>query len=58
MKTFVKDYVYLCKESCAFYRKHWLGVIVMNAAIYAGGMAYIYRDEIKDKLDEKFHKKK
>lgn len=57
MKTFVKDYVDLCKETGKFYKKHWFGVLVMNAVTIAGTMAYYNKDEIKDKLEEKFHKK-
>ena len=58
MRTFVKDYVDLCKENCKFYKKHWFGVIVMNVAATAGILAYYGRDEIKDKLEEKFGKKR
>ena len=57
MKTFVKDYVDLCKESGKFYKKHWFGVIVMNVVAPAGVLAYYGRDEIKEKLEEKFGKK-
>ena len=56
MKTFVKDYACLCKETVKFYKKHWFGVIVMNAVTYAGTVAYFRKDEIKDKLEEVFHK--
>ena len=33
MKDFWKDYSKLCKDSGAFYKKHWKGVLVLNAAI-------------------------
>lgn len=33
MKEFVKDYVELCKESGRFYKKHWKGLVVLNALI-------------------------
>lgn len=56
MAEFWKDYRKLCKESGEFYKKHWLGVIVLNAAIIAGEMAYFKRNQIKSKLKEKFHK--
>ena len=58
MKGFFKDYVDLCKESGAFYKKHWKGVILLNAAIIAGEFTWLYRDSIKDSLKEKFSKKK
>ena len=56
MAEFWKDYRKLCKESGEFYKKHWKGVIVLNAAIIAGEMAYFKRNQIKSKLKEKFHK--
>ena len=57
MAEFWKDYAELCKESGEFYKKHWKGVIVMNAAIIiAGEMVYFKRNQIKSKLKEKFHK--
>lgn len=56
MAEFWKDYGKLCKESGEFYKKHWKGVIVLNAAIIAGEMAYFKRKQIKSKLKEKFHK--
>ena len=58
MKDFVKDYVDLCVESGKFYKKHWKGVILLNAVIIAGEFAWLYRDNIKDSLKEKFSKKK
>lgn len=42
MKTFWKDYWELCKESGKFYKKHWKGVVLLNAAIIAGETAYLY----------------
>lgn len=57
MKTFVKDYVKLCKESVGFYKKHWFGVIVLNVVVTAGTLAWYGRDEIKNQIEEKFHKK-
>lgn len=40
MKNFWKDYVGLCKVSGQFYKKHWKGVIVLNAAIIGAEYAY------------------
>ncbi len=56
MKSFVKDYAQLCKDSGKFYKNHWKGVIVLNTAIIGAELAYFMRDEIKDKLKEKFKK--
>ena len=58
MAEFWKDYGKLCKESGDFYKKHWKGVIVLSAAIIAGEMAYIKRNQIKSKLKEKIRKEK
>ena len=57
MKKFWKDYADLCKESGKFYKDHWFGVIVLEAAIIAGTFAWLGRDEIKNQIKEKFHKK-
>lgn len=57
MKGFVKDYAELCKAAGGFYKKHWKGVVVMNAVIIAGELAWFYKDQIKDAIEEKFHKK-
>lgn len=40
MKQFWKDYGELCKDTGRFYKKHWKGVIVLNAAIIAASLAY------------------
>ena len=56
MKKFWKDYADLCKESGKFYKKHWLGVIVLNAVIIAGEFAWWNRDEIKDYVESKIEK--
>ena len=58
MKDFVKDYVDLCVESGKFYKKHWKGVVLLNTVIISGEFAWLYRDNIKDFLKEKFSKKK
>ena len=58
MKTFIKDYLNLCKKSGEFYKNHWKGVIVLNAIITTGGFLYILRDDIKYYLEEKFVKKR
>lgn len=40
MKQFWKDYGELCKETGRFYKKHWKGVIVLNAVIFGAEVAY------------------
>ena len=53
MKKFWKDYADLCKESGKFYKKHWFGVIVLNAVLIAGEFVWWKRDEIKDYVESK-----
>ena len=57
MRNFWKDYAELCKAAGRFYKKHWLGCIVLNAVMIAGQYAWFYRDDIKDKLTSKSVKK-
>lgn len=40
MKQFWKDYGELCKETGRFYKKHWKGVIVLNAVIIGAELAW------------------
>lgn len=56
MKKFWKDYADLCKESGRFYKKHWLGVIALNAVIVAGEFAWLKRDDIKETVKSKLKK--
>ena len=56
MAEFWKDYGKLCKETGEFYKKHWRGVIVLNAVILGANLVYLERNQIKSKLKEKFHK--
>ena len=53
MRNFWKDYAELCKAAGRFYKKHWLGCIVLNAVMIAGQYTWFYRDDIKDKLTSK-----
>lgn len=51
MKEFVKDYVELCKDSGKFCKKHWKGLIVLNALIIGGELAwYKYKTKQFDAL--------
>lgn len=40
MKQFWKDYGELCKETGRFYKKHWKGVVVLNAVIVGAELTY------------------
>lgn len=40
MNEFWKDYLQLCKDTGRFYKKHWKGVVVLNAAIIGAELAY------------------
>lgn len=40
MKQFWKDYGELCKETGLFYKKHWKGVILLNAVIFGAEVAW------------------
>lgn len=40
MKQFQKDYGELCKETGLFYKKHWKGVILLNAVIFGAEVAW------------------
>ena len=56
MKKFFKDYVELCKISGTFYKKHWLGVVLINVIGSAAMLAWFSKDYIKETLEEKFQK--
>ena len=57
MRKFWKDYAELCKAAGRFYKKHWLGCILVNVAGVAGEFAWFYRDVIKDTLISKSGRK-
>lgn len=40
MKEFWKDYGELWKESLKFTKKHWKGLVLLNAAIIGAEVAY------------------
>lgn len=56
MKTFVKDYAQLCKDTGAFYKKHWKGAVLLNVAIVGAEMAWFKRNSIKNAIESKFNK--
>ena len=53
MEKFFNDYKELCKHSNKFYKDHWLGTVVMNAAGIAVGMAILAAPAIKEKIEDK-----
>ena len=58
MKDFWKDYSKLCKDSGAFYKKHWKGVLVLNAAIIGVEYAvYFIQKKKSEKELAEFYKK-
>lgn len=54
MKKFLKDYWNLCKDSGTFYKKHWLGVIILNIVGSAAVLAWFFREQIIENFKEKF----
>lgn len=56
MKEFFRDYKDLCDETGRFMMKHWKGCILLNAAIIGAELAWFYRHQIKDGIEEKFNK--
>lgn len=60
MKTFFKDYGYLCKEAGNFYKKHWLGTIIASLVSFVVTIAVVCPKELKkefiDNIKSKFEK--
>ena len=60
MKTFFKDYGELLKQTGYFYKKHWLGIIVMNVVVSGAMVAVMWPKELKeavaDNIKDKFKK--
>ena len=50
MKTFFKDYGQLCKDTGKFYKKHWLGTIVMNVVVSGVMIAVTWSKELKESV--------
>ena len=50
MKEFMKDYKELCKQTGVFYKKHWKGTIILNAAIIAAEFGWFFRHQIGENL--------
>ena len=56
-KTFWKEYAEICKMSGKWCKKHWKGYIVLTAAIVGAEYAWWFREDIKDKIEERKSKK-
>ena len=60
MKTFFKDYGELLKQTGHFYKKHWLGTIVMNVVVSGMMIAVTWpkelKEEVVDNIKDKFKK--
>ena len=60
MKTFFKEYGQLCKSSGQFFKKHWLGTIVMM--IVSCGLSILIfwpkelKEEVMNTIKDKFKK--
>lgn len=61
MKSFWNDYRDLAKESTDFYKKHWLGIVIMYIIIFVITFVSLifplYSDEIKSNMKKIFRKK-
>lgn len=58
IKAFAKDYGELCKQTGRFYKKHWLGVVLLNVAMIGAELAWFQHSYgIFDDLIERFGKK-
>lgn len=62
MKDFIKDYGKLSKETGQFYKKHWLGTIIVNVVVglvmYLIMMPKTIKKGFIDNIKNKFKKKK
>lgn len=58
MKKFFEDYKGLCKETGRFYKEHWKGCLVMNAVVLVAEGGFIFRHQIKDKIDDVIESRK
>lgn len=62
MKTFFKDYGQLFKQTGNFYKRHWLGTIVMNLVVGFVTVLLFWpkwmKEEVVDNIKSKFKKEK
>ena len=50
MKRFFKDYGELCKATGTFYKKHWLGTIVLNVVVFLVTILLTWPKELLESL--------
>jgi hypothetical protein len=60
MRNFWKDYSNLLKLNVEFYRKHWLGCILVYITTFVVGVAafltWYYRNDLTERVKKVFHK--
>lgn len=56
MKKYFRDYCELCKETGKFYKRHWIGVVIMNIVGIAAVLAWFFRGAIIEEIKCKFKK--
>lgn len=56
MKEFVKDYCELLAENGRFYKKHWLGCLIVTVVSGVATYAYIRKDDIMYEIETRLHK--
>ena len=61
MRKYFKDYGELCKSSIGFYKKHWLGTIIMQIITFFIGIYMFWPKDLRDGffggIKENFSKK-
>ena len=62
MRKYFKDYGELCKQTGVFYKKHWLGIIIMNIVASFSIIALFWpkwtKEEMVDNVKTVFKKEK
>lgn len=54
MKAFFKDYKEMCIDpSNMWLKKHWKGYILMCLVTWGGTVAFCYKDQIKDFIEDR-----
>ena len=56
MKEFMKDYCELLAASGRFYKKHWLGCLIVSVVSGVATYAYIRKDDIMYEIKTRLHK--
>lgn len=56
-KNFWKDYFELCKMTGEWYKKHWIGYLILIFIVWGIELGYIFKDDIIEKIKSKCNKK-